>query len=303
YDVLGALRHVSLPGGTEIEYLVDGLGRRVGKKVGGSLVKGWLWGDALRPVAELDGTGAVAARFVYVEGVNVPDLMIKGGATYRIITDRLGSVRLVIDAATGAVAQRLDYDEFGRVLLDTSPGFQPFGFAGGLYDPDTGLVRFGARDYDAEIGRWTAKDPLLFNGGDTSLYAYTLGDPVNRTDPTGNTAITWGAILEGAGETALGVGALLTLPLWGVPAGVLGICLSLSFVLDSDLATGEAANDNDGREECLLMNVERRPIPSIGYGERTGPVCIYQCPNGKELPLYLVDDGRLCPPAISSPFR
>src|SRR5690606_28921640 len=94
YDALGALRHVSLPGGPEIEYLVDGLGRRVGKKVGGMLVKGWLWGDALRPVAELDGTGAVVARFVYGEGVNVPDLMIKGGATYRIITDRLGSVRL-----------------------------------------------------------------------------------------------------------------------------------------------------------------------------------------------------------------
>jgi len=43
--------------------------------------------------------------------------------------------------------QRLDYDEFGRVLLDTNPGFVPFGYAGGLYDADTGLVRFGSRDY------------------------------------------------------------------------------------------------------------------------------------------------------------
>ena len=43
-------------------------------------------------------------------------------------------------------------------LNDTNPGFQPFGFAGGLYDPDTGLVRFGARDYDAETGRWTSKE-------------------------------------------------------------------------------------------------------------------------------------------------
>ena len=31
----------------------------------------------------------------------------------------------------------------------TQPGLSPFGFAGGLYDDDTGLVRFGARDYDA----------------------------------------------------------------------------------------------------------------------------------------------------------
>jgi RHS repeat-associated protein len=64
----------------------------------------------------------------------------------------------------------MDYDEFGNVINDTNPGFQPFGFAGGLYDQDTKLVRFGARDYDASVGRWTAKDPISFNGGDTNLY-------------------------------------------------------------------------------------------------------------------------------------
>ncbi len=77
------------------------------------------------------------------------------------------------------------YDEFGIVLLDTAPGFQPFGFAGGLYDPDTGLVRFGARDYDAVTGRWTAKDPIRFLGGDANLYTYLADDPVNSVDPFG----------------------------------------------------------------------------------------------------------------------
>ena len=52
-------------------------------------------------------------------------------ATYRFIRDVQGSVRLVVDAATGAIAQRLDYDSFGNVLLDTNPGFQPFGFQSG----------------------------------------------------------------------------------------------------------------------------------------------------------------------------
>ena len=46
-------------------------------------------------------------------------------------------------------------------------------------------MRFGARDYDAETGRFTAKDPLGFGGGDTNLYGYALGDPVNLADPTG----------------------------------------------------------------------------------------------------------------------
>jgi RHS repeat-associated protein len=82
------------------------------------------------------------------------------------------------------VAQRLDYDEFGQVLQDTNPGFQPFGFAGGLYDLDTGIVYFGARDYDALVGRWTGKDPSGFAGG-VNLYAYVKNDPVNFVDPTG----------------------------------------------------------------------------------------------------------------------
>jgi RHS repeat-associated protein len=66
-----------------------------------------------------------------------------------------------------------------------SPGLQPFGYAGGLYDRDTGLVRFGARDYDPETGRWTAKDPIGFAGGDTNLYGYVANDPVNWVDPLG----------------------------------------------------------------------------------------------------------------------
>jgi RHS repeat-associated protein len=118
-------------------------------------------------------------------GPGAPDFMLRAGVPFRIVKDHLGSVRLVINANTGAVAQRLSYDEFGRVLEDTVPGFQPFGFAGGLYDVDTKLVRFGARDYDPETGRFTAPDPLRFEGGGTNLYVYALNDPVNLVDPTG----------------------------------------------------------------------------------------------------------------------
>jgi RHS repeat-associated protein len=76
-----------------------------------------------------------------------------------------------------------------NVIEDSNPGFRlPFGFAGGLYDPDTGLVRFGYRDYDADAGRWTAKDPIGFNGGQANLYAYTLNDPINFIDPNGESA-------------------------------------------------------------------------------------------------------------------
>jgi hypothetical protein len=138
---LGNLLSASLPGGSQIEYLIDGANRCIGKQVNGSLVQGFLYQDGLNPIAELDGSGAVVSRFIYAGRANVPDCLVKGGVTYRIISDHLGSPCLIVDSQTGTIAQRLDYDEFGRVLQDSSPGFQPFGFAGGLYDRYTGLVR------------------------------------------------------------------------------------------------------------------------------------------------------------------
>lgn len=191
YDSAGNLRQVALPDGTTVEYLIDGQNRRIGKKVNGVLEKGWVYRDRLNPVAELNGNGDVTRRFVYDDRANVPAYMIAfdpgtgGETTYRIVSDHLGSVRLVVNADTGRLVQRVDYSPYGRVTRDSNPGFQPFGFAGGLYEGDTALTRFGARDYDGEIGGWTAKDPILFRGGDTNLYGYVLSDPVNLFDANG----------------------------------------------------------------------------------------------------------------------
>jgi len=66
--------------------------------------------------------------------------MVKGATTYRIVSDHLGSPRLVIDTATGAIAQRMDYDAFGNVLSDTNPGFQPFGLVGGAQSVALGIL-------------------------------------------------------------------------------------------------------------------------------------------------------------------
>ena len=101
-----------------------------------------------------------------------------------MIFDTRGSVRLVVRTSDGAVLQRLDYDSYGRVLADSNPGFQPFGFGGGLYDSAVGLVRFGARTYDPEIGRFLQRDPDGFPDG-PNRYIYVGGDPVNRIDPSG----------------------------------------------------------------------------------------------------------------------
>ena len=171
--------------GIETDYIMDGQNRRVGKTVAGVLGQGFVWLDQLKVAAELDGSGNTVSRFIYATHVNAPDVMVKNGVSYMMVTDQLGSLRLVVDSTTGDVAQRMDYDAWGRVTLDTNPGFQPFAFAGGLYDQGTALVRFGARDYNPAVGRWTARDPALFGGGDANLYGYVVSDPINMTDPAG----------------------------------------------------------------------------------------------------------------------
>ena len=171
YDSFGNLRGAALADGTQITYDIDGENRRIAKQINGVVVERFVYRNQLQPVAWLNGDGSLRAVFVYGEDANVPEYMVSGGNSYRLIRDQVGSVKLVVDSS-GTVAQRIDYDEFGNVLADSAPGFQPFGFAGGLRDAHSGLVRFGARDYDPVSGRWTTKDPIRFNGGATNLYTY-----------------------------------------------------------------------------------------------------------------------------------
>jgi len=142
------------------------MGRRVAKKINGVVVEKYLWAGMTNLLAVYEGTGALRYRF---DGPK----MMKGYNTYYLVTDQIGTVRAVADGA-GRIVKRLDYDSFGNLITVTDntnylyPPLPmiPTTFANGLYDPDTKLIRFGLRDYDPETGRWTAKDPIGFAGGD-----------------------------------------------------------------------------------------------------------------------------------------
>ena len=230
YDLYGSLRAATLPDGTQLAYTIDPAHRRIGKSRNGALEQGFLY-DGIHPVAELDGAGATVSIFQYGARGNVPESMSKAGVSYRFVVDHLGSVRLVINAATGAVAQSLSYDAWGNVTGDSNPGFQPFGYAGGLYDRDLKLVRFGARDYDPETGRWTTKDGAGLGGG-LNLYRYAFDEPMGLIDSSGQRPdgppLPWG-------DTNFRTGAA-----WG---GILGALLDIGVIGGIELvgAFGEQA--------------------------------------------------------------
>jgi RHS repeat-associated protein len=184
YSSRGELLNATLPDARVIEYIHDPLGRRIAKKVDGAITEKYLWQGLTRLLAVYDGSENLVMRFEYANG-RMPMAMSKAGSTYYLTYDQVGSLRIVADTL-GNVVKRIDYDSFGNIISDTNPGFWiPFGFAGGLHDRDTVLVRFGFRDYEPDIGRWTAKDPILFIGGDVDLFGYVENNPVNWNDPWG----------------------------------------------------------------------------------------------------------------------
>ncbi len=249
YDAFGNLRSVSRPGLPGIEYVVDGAGRRVGKKLHGVLVQGWLYGDALRPIAETDGAGSVTARYVYATGVNTPDYVVRGGKTLKVIRDYLGTPRVLVDSATGSVEGRLDLDEDGNVVAQ-SGSLLTAGFIGGIWDQDTGLVRLGARDYEPRVGRWTAKDPVGFKGRSTNLYRYAAGDPVNWIDPTGLSTAQW-------------VGAFAYPPLLAPAAMSLAGYVGNPSVSDRDLSAAiNSASAADGSNPSATFTKMREADPT-----------------------------------------
>lgn len=187
YDLFGNLKAVYSDQNKKISYNVDGLNRRVRKKVNGQYTHGFIYQSQTKIIAEVDSINNISKHFIYAEKPNIPSYMIYNDKNYRIISDQVGTPKMIVDSETGNIVAYYEYDEFGILLKKNGSINIPFGFAGGLYDPETRLTRFGARDYDGTTGRWLSKDPILFNGGQFNLYSYALNDPINLIDMNGLT--------------------------------------------------------------------------------------------------------------------
>jgi RHS repeat-associated protein len=190
YDREGRLIKARLPNDHVIEYIHDPQGKRVARLRDGEVVQRYYWLDFVRLLAVHDGRDREKVRFEYGES-RVPVAMRHKDMTYRIETDQVGSPLALVDR-DGRVVKRVIYDSFGNIVHDDNPKLKlPLAFAGGLWDKETGLVHFGHRDYDPDVGRFTTKDPIGYAGGDPDLYGYGFDDPVNLVDPWGLKTGDW----------------------------------------------------------------------------------------------------------------
>ncbi len=188
YEPSGLLLRVDLPDGRCIDYAYDAKGQRTEKRINGRVVEAYRWLDPLRLSEFHDGQRWW--RLAYDSerpghGSRTPVGVTNSDDSYFLLCDQVGTP-VALATHDGHVVQTMQYDSFGNLLQVRGDAVRlPIGFAGGLFDGDTGLTRFVWRDYDADTGRFTALDPMGAKGGDTDWYGYCVDDPVNRVD-------TWG---------------------------------------------------------------------------------------------------------------
>ena len=184
YSAKGELLSATVAG-QDADYAYDGMQRRMARTDQAGTIQ-YLYGNPGQPfqlTAARDANGDLSV-FYYDDSGRLM-AFDRGGQRYYVGSDQVGSPRIVT-YASGAAIKTLEYHSFGNVTSDSDPGFDlPVGFAGGVDDRNSGLVRFGYRDYDALAGRWTAKDPIFFNGKSANLYQYAKANPITVYDPFG----------------------------------------------------------------------------------------------------------------------
>ena len=183
YSPSGALLSARV-GATTVTYAYDALGRRTARTQGAT--EQYLYGDPTNPFkVTASRTAAGELTTYYYDQADALFALERGGTRYYVGSDQVGTPKVVF-AGDGTIVKRLVYDSYGDLISDSDPAFElPIGFAGGLADPATGLVRFGLRDYDPKAGRFTARDPIFFEGSPFNLYAYAGSNPIGKRDPTG----------------------------------------------------------------------------------------------------------------------
>ncbi|NQX58142.1 fibronectin type III domain-containing protein [Paenibacillus qinlingensis] len=184
YGIRGELLEATVTGNT-YRYAYDAIGRRTAREGGGSMEK-YLYGHPefiQMLTASIDKNGVLTNYFYNEEGLLIG--LERESQRYYVMTDNVGTPKEVLNKEGDSV-KKLRYSSFGVLLSDSNPGFELIiGFAGGLEDRATGLVRFGARDYDPVSARWTARDPILLDSGEANVYAYVGNNPIVLRDPCG----------------------------------------------------------------------------------------------------------------------
>jgi len=171
------------------EYFYDGDGKRI-KKVESLqttiyIYLGW------NIIFEKESSTMTETKYIFKADCGCHVGKVVGGTTYFLHVDHLGSLRQETDINGNTVwASPAMYEPFGE-LRDGGPANNEEGhlYTGKLRDSSTGLYYYGARYYDAKVGRFIAKDRFAGSKNEPQTYnpyIYVTNNPLKKIDPTGN---------------------------------------------------------------------------------------------------------------------
>ncbi len=104
------------------------------------------------------------------------------------VCDHLNSTSGIYDSSALRV-KKIKYEPFGVTALDTGISSEDHLYNGKVLD-DTGLYYYGARYYDAALGRFITADSIVPGDGAApqalNRYSYCLNNPMIYTDPSGH---------------------------------------------------------------------------------------------------------------------
>jgi len=197
-------------------------------------------------------TTTTETRFIHGPGIDEPLAMVEDGDTYFYHVDGLGSIVAMTDDSLNIV-QHYSYDSFGTPTLSDPAFSQPYTYTGREWDDETELYFYRARYYDSSAGRFIAKDPIGFAGGDVNLYAYVQNNPTNYVDPSGEVFVVDDAlILSGLAVTGAAVVYNYAAPV----AADIGKWLG-------NIVWNESNEDSDN-SECNTSGKQQRGNPPTG---------------------------------------
>ena len=196
YDANGNLTKDLNKNISEIQYNCLNLPRKVTFTDGSTIEYTYAAdGTKLRTKHVINGTTTTTTDYcgnvIYENGVQKLLLTEAGYLTladskyHYYLQDHQGNNRVVIDQ-NGTVEEANHYYPFGGVFAN-STSVQPYKYNGKELDTKKGLnwYDYGARHYDAALGRFATVDPSSESYYETSPYAYCGNNPVVRIDPTG----------------------------------------------------------------------------------------------------------------------
>jgi RHS repeat-associated protein len=181
WNARGQLTKIS--GASTASFAYDPFGRRSSKTLSGTTTK--LLYDGPNVVQELVGESITADMLTGLGPDRLFSRTTEAG-TSSYLTNLLGST-IALANSSAEVKTSYTYDPFGGVTKSGEASNNPFQFTGREND-GTGLQYNRARYYSPALARFISQDPAGFGGSGANLYWYANGDPVDLTDPTGESA-------------------------------------------------------------------------------------------------------------------